>query len=54
MNIFDIYLTKIKELILRLNKNGLIQVPDNLNSINVDIPLRKSLDFDIIFVSYVL
>ncbi len=41
MNIFDIYLTKIKELILRLNKNGLIQVPDNLNSINVDIPPEK-------------
>ena len=36
MNIFDIYLIKIKELILKLNKNGLIQVPENLNSINVD------------------
>ncbi len=41
MNIFDIYLTKIKELILALNKSGSIQVPDNLNSINVDIPPEK-------------
>ena len=46
MNIFDIYLIKIKELILKLNKNGLIQVPENLNSINVDIPPEK-FDFDI-------
>ena len=41
MNIFDIYLNKIKELILDLNKNGAVKIPDNLNSINVDIPPEK-------------
>jgi len=38
MNIFDIYLNKIKNLITKLNKNGKIEIPDSLNGINVDIP----------------
>ena len=38
MNIFDIYLDKIKNLIIKLNKDGLIEVSDSLNGINVDIP----------------
>ena len=46
MNIFEIYLKKIKDLIITLNKEGLIQVPKNLNSINVDIP-PKQFDSDI-------
>ncbi len=41
MNIFEIYLKKIKELVLTLHKNGLIQIPENLNSINVDVPPEK-------------
>jgi arginyl-tRNA synthetase len=46
MNIFEIYLKKIKNLILSLNKEGLIQVPKDLNSINVDIP-PEQFDSDI-------
>ena len=38
MNIFDIYLNKIKNLIKKFNKNGKIEIPDSLNGINVDIP----------------
>ena len=38
MNIFEIYQKKVKDLILLMKKNGLIQAPENLNSINVDIP----------------
>jgi len=38
MNIFDIYLVKIKNLIIKLNKDNFIQIPENLNRINVDIP----------------
>ena len=38
MNIFDIYLDKIKNLIIRLNKDDLIQLPESLNGINVDVP----------------
>ena len=38
MNIFDVYLNKIKNLIIKLNKDSLIEVPDSLNGINVDIP----------------
>ena len=41
MNIFEIYLKKIKELVLTLHKNGSIQIPENLNSINVDVPPEK-------------
>ena len=46
MNIFDIYLNKIKNLIIKLNKDGTIEVPDSLNGINVDIP-PPQLDCDI-------
>jgi len=46
MNIFEIYLKKIKDLILTLNKEGLIQIPEDLNSINVDIP-PEQFDSDI-------
>ena len=38
MNIFDIYLDKIKDLITKLNEDNLIKLPDTLNGINVDIP----------------
>ena len=46
MNIFDIYLNKIKNLIKKLNKEGLIELPKSLNGINVDIP-PSNFDFDI-------
>ena len=46
MNIFDIYLNKIKNLIIKLNKDSKIEIPDSLNGINVDIPPLQ-LDFDI-------
>ena len=46
MNIFDVYLNKIKNLIIKLNKDSLIEVPDSLNGINVDIP-PPQLDYDI-------
>ncbi len=41
MNIFEIYLNKIKELVLSLNKDNSIQIPSNLSSINVDVPPEK-------------
>ena len=41
MNIFEIYLKKIKDLIITLNKDGLIEIPKDLNSINVDIPPQQ-------------
>ena len=46
MNIFDIYLDKIKILVKKLNKQGLIDLPESLNGINVDIP-PSNFDFDI-------
>ena len=46
MNIFDIYLNKIKNLITQLNKDGLIELPESLNGINVDIP-PPNFDYDI-------
>ena len=46
MNIFDIYLDKIKKIILDQCKNGLLKAPVNFNSINVDIP-PKQFDCDI-------
>ena len=46
MNIFDIYLDKIKILIKKLNIEGLIELPETLNGINVDIP-PSNYDFDI-------
>tara|TARA_E500000331_G_C17255373_1_gene712860 strand:- start:320 stop:2053 length:1734 start_codon:yes stop_codon:yes gene_type:complete len=38
MNIFEIYLEKIKNIIVKLSKENQIVIPDNLNAINVDIP----------------
>ena len=46
MNIFNIYLDKIKRIILDQHRNGLLLIPENLNSINVDIP-PKHFDCDI-------
>ena len=46
MNIFNIYLDKIKKIVLEQNKNGFLKVPENLNSIIVDIP-PKQFDCDI-------
>jgi len=41
MNIFNLYREKIIEKIKSANKNDLIKLPENLNSINVDIPPKK-------------
>ena len=38
MNIFDIYLDKIKKLAIKLNKKNVIEIPESLNGINVDVP----------------
>ena len=38
MNIFDLYLDKIIILIKKLNKEGVLEMPESLNGINVDIP----------------
>ncbi len=38
MNIFEIYLEKIKNIIIKLSKENQIVIPDDLNAINVDIP----------------
>ena len=38
MNIFDIYLDKIKKLVIKLNKENVIEIPESLNGINVDVP----------------
>ena len=46
MNIFDINLHKIKKIIIDQNKKGSLKLPDNLDSINVDIP-PKQFDYDI-------
>ena len=46
MNIFDLYLDKIIILIKRLNEEGTLDIPESLNSINVDIP-PSSFDCDI-------
>ena len=46
MNIFDLYLEKIRNLVIKLNKDGLIELPETLNGINVDIP-PSNFDHDI-------
>ena len=46
MNIFDIYLDKIKKIVISQEKNGILKIPENLNVINVDIP-PKQFDCDI-------
>ncbi len=46
MNIFDLYLDKIIFLIKKLNSEGSLELPENLNGINVDIP-PSNFDCDI-------
>jgi arginyl-tRNA synthetase len=46
MNIFDLYLDKIKFLIKKLNKDGILELPESLEGINVDIP-PANIDCDI-------
>ena len=41
MNIFDIYLDKIKKLVIKLNEEGSIQIPDSLSGIDVEAPPPK-------------
>ena len=41
MNIFEIYRKQIINLIKELKKKNVLELPDNLNSINVDIPPLK-------------
>ena len=46
MNIFEEYLNKIINITLEQNKKGILMIPENLNSINVDVP-PKHFDCDI-------
>ena len=46
MNIFDIYLDKIKKIVISQDKIGVLKIPENLDVINVDIP-PKQFDCDI-------
>ena len=41
MNIFEDYLIKIKNTIKRANQDNLLELPENLSGINVDIPPAK-------------
>ena len=41
MNIFEIYLDKIKSIVSELQKDNKIIVPDNFNGINAEIPPQK-------------
>ena len=41
MNIFENYLLKIEKIIKSAHKNNLLELPDNLSGINVDIPPAK-------------
>ena len=41
MNIFNLYLDKIKKIVVTANKNKLIEIPENLDGINVDLPPSK-------------
>ena len=45
MNIFETYQDKIKNLILDINKQGKIEISDNLDSIGVDLPVNLRLIF---------
>ena len=38
MNIYNLYLDRIIKLIKKLKQDGLIELPDSLDGINVDIP----------------
>ena len=46
MNIFDSYLDKIKELVIKLNIDGSLIIPDSLEALKVDLP-PENMDFDI-------
>ena len=41
MNIFELYLDKIKSVIVDLNKNNKLEIPENFNGINAEIPPAK-------------
>ena len=41
MNIFDTYLEKIKSIVINLQKNNQIIIPENFNGINAEIPPEK-------------
>ena len=41
MNIFELYLDKIKSIIVDLNKKGELIIPETLNGINAEIPPAK-------------
>ena len=41
MNIFELYLDKIKSVIVYLNKNNQLEIPENFNGINAEIPPPK-------------
>jgi len=41
MNIFNIYIKKIRKIVIEQKKKGILLIPDNLDSIKVDIPPKK-------------
>ena len=41
MNIFELYLDKIKSIIVELNKKNQLTIPESLNGINAEIPPPK-------------
>jgi arginyl-tRNA synthetase len=41
MNIFELYLDKIKSIIIELNKKGELLIPESFNGINAEIPPPK-------------
>ena len=41
MNIFELYLDKIKSIIVYLNKNNQLEIPESFNGINAEIPPPK-------------
>ena len=41
MNIFNIYLNKIKRIVIDQENKGILKVRDKLDSINVDIPPKQ-------------
>jgi arginyl-tRNA synthetase len=41
MNIFELYLDKIKSVIVDLNKNNQLEIPESFNGINAEIPPPK-------------
>ena len=41
MNIFNIYIKKIRKILIEQKEKGILLIPDNLDSINVDIPPKK-------------